>query len=108
MIDFISLLTRFILSLQSRDTHNRTMMLILNITKGEILHWFGLFGAGSVSFGKSVVAWACGALGLWGILSIMIGASSRLDAKQSEKYGGQPAYEEWKGSVKSSVIPFIN
>eukprot|EP00579_Thalassiosira_antarctica_P005080 CAMPEP_0201884026 /NCGR_PEP_ID=MMETSP0902-20130614/16367_1 /ASSEMBLY_ACC=CAM_ASM_000551 /TAXON_ID=420261 /ORGANISM="Thalassiosira antarctica, Strain CCMP982" /LENGTH=340 /DNA_ID=CAMNT_0048412913 /DNA_START=42 /DNA_END=1064 /DNA_ORIENTATION=+ len=74
---------------------------------GEILHWFGLFGAGSVSFGKSIAGWTCGGLGLFGILSIMMGASSRLDTKQSEKYGGQPAYDEWKGKVTSSVIPFI-
>lgn len=72
---------------------------------GEILHWVGLFGAGSVSFKKSITAWVCGGLGLWGILSIMFGASSRLDKKQSEKYGGQKGYEDWKVKVKSSVIP---
>jgi steroid 5-alpha reductase family enzyme len=74
---------------------------------GEILHWVGLFGVGSVTFGKSITAWACGILGLWGILGIMFGASSRLDKKQSEKYGGLAQYEEWKGRVRWSVIPFI-
>eukprot|EP00571_Detonula_confervacea_P010649 CAMPEP_0172306810 /NCGR_PEP_ID=MMETSP1058-20130122/7800_1 /TAXON_ID=83371 /ORGANISM="Detonula confervacea, Strain CCMP 353" /LENGTH=341 /DNA_ID=CAMNT_0013018805 /DNA_START=36 /DNA_END=1061 /DNA_ORIENTATION=- len=74
---------------------------------GEILHWSGIFAAGSVSFGKSITAWVPGVLGLWGILSIMFGASSRLDKKQSEKYDGQPAYDEWKGKVASSVIPFV-
>eukprot|EP00569_Conticribra_weissflogii_P003237 CAMPEP_0171345448 /NCGR_PEP_ID=MMETSP0878-20121228/21605_1 /TAXON_ID=67004 /ORGANISM="Thalassiosira weissflogii, Strain CCMP1336" /LENGTH=294 /DNA_ID=CAMNT_0011848851 /DNA_START=238 /DNA_END=1125 /DNA_ORIENTATION=- len=74
---------------------------------GEILFWLGLFGAGSVSFGKSVVAWVCGSLGLWGILSIMLGASYRLDKKQNEKYVGQVAFEEWKKEVNSSVIPLI-
>jgi steroid 5-alpha reductase family enzyme len=74
---------------------------------GEILFWVGLFGAGSVSFQKSIVAWLCGSLGLASILSIMFGASGRLDTKQQEKYGGQRKYEEWKDSVKYSVIPFF-
>lgn len=74
---------------------------------GEILFWVGLFGAGSVSFGKSIVAWLCGSLGLAAILSIMLGSSGRLDTKQQEKYGGQPKYEEWKDAVKYSVIPFF-
>ena len=74
---------------------------------GEILFWVGLFGAGSVSFQKSIVAWLCGSLGLAAILSIMLGASGRLDAKQQEKYEGQPKYDEWRGAVKYSVIPFF-
>ncbi len=74
---------------------------------GEILFWVGLFGAGSVSFQKSIVAWLCGCLGLASILSIMLGSSGRLDTKQQEKYGGQPKYEEWKDSVKYSVVPFF-
>lgn len=74
---------------------------------GEILHWVGLFGVGCVSFGDSPTAWVAGVSGLWGILGIMFGASSRLDKKQSEKYGGLAAYEEWRGRVRWSVIPFI-
>ena len=38
---------------------------------GEILHWAGIFGAGCVSFGTSIVAWVGGVLGLAGILSTM-------------------------------------
>jgi steroid 5-alpha reductase family enzyme len=74
---------------------------------GEILHWVGIFGVGCVSFGGSPAAWICGVLGLWGILGIMFGASSRLDEKQSERYGGLAAYEEWRGRVRWSVVPFI-
>ncbi|KAL3823541.1 hypothetical protein ACHAXA_002882 [Cyclostephanos tholiformis] len=74
---------------------------------GEMLHWIGLFGVGCVSFGTSITAWSCGILGLWGILGIMFGASSRLDGKQDEMYGGMPNYEEWKSRVRWSVIPFI-
>mmetsp|Transcript_7332 Transcript_7332/g.12923 ORF Transcript_7332/g.12923 Transcript_7332/m.12923 type:complete len:330 (+) Transcript_7332:116-1105(+) len=74
---------------------------------GEILQWVGIFGAGAVTFGKSGVAWICGVFGLWGILSLMLRQSLALDEKQSEKYGGQPAYEKWKETVTASVIPFI-
>jgi len=74
---------------------------------GEILHWSGLFAAGSVSFSKSITAWVSGSLGLMGILSIMFGASAGLDKKQAKKYEGQSAYDEWKGKVTSSVIPLI-
>lgn len=74
---------------------------------GEILYWAGLFVAGSVSFGNSIVPWTCGVMGLLGILSIMLGSSSRLDGKQSKNYGDQPEYVEWKRKVTASVIPFL-
>ncbi|KAL7545282.1 hypothetical protein ACHAWF_008628 [Thalassiosira exigua] len=74
---------------------------------GEILHWVGLFGAGSVTFGKSIVAWVCSCLGIWGIVRLMLGSSKGLDKKQSDKYKGQPAYEDWTTQVTSSVIPFV-
>lgn len=74
---------------------------------GEILVWIGLFAAGSVSFGKSIVAWVCSVLGLWGILGIMFGASSRLDKKQEDKYSSQQAYIEWKEKVPSSLVPLL-
>jgi steroid 5-alpha reductase family enzyme len=75
---------------------------------GEILVWIGVFAGGSVSFGKSIVAWICGALGLWGILGIMFNASSRLDKKQEEKYGKQNAYIEWKKQVSFPIVPFVS
>ena len=77
---------------------------------GEILHWIGLFGTGCVTFPfnrTSITPWICGILGLWGILSIMFGATSRLDKKQTEKYIGQINYEEWKKRVKWSIVPYI-
>ncbi|KAL7546011.1 hypothetical protein ACHAWF_009362, partial [Thalassiosira exigua] len=73
----------------------------------EILHWVGLFGTGSVTFGKLIVAWVCGYLGLWGIVGLLLGQSNGLDKKQSDIYKGQPAYEDWTRNVTSSVIPFI-
>jgi len=74
---------------------------------GEILYWAGLSVAGSVSFGNSTVQWSCAVLGLLGILSLMLGSSSRLDGKQSKAYGDQPNYVEWKRKVKASVIPLF-
>jgi len=74
---------------------------------GEILFWVGLFGSGSVSFQKSIVAWLGGCFGLSGILGVMFGASKSLDTKQQNKYGGQPKYDQWKNTVKFSVIPFV-
>lgn len=77
---------------------------------GEILHWIGLFGTGCVTFPfhrTFITPWICGILGLLGTLSIMFGASSRLDKKQTEKYTGQIYYEEWKKTVKWSIVPFI-
>ena len=74
---------------------------------GEIKHWLGVFGAGAVTFRKSILAWVTGSLGLYGIFSIMLTASKRLDKKQQEKYGGQEAFDEWAGQVSSSLVPLI-
>ena len=71
------------------------------------MHWLGVFGAGAVSFGKSIPAWLTSSLGLYGIVSIMLMASKRLDKKQQEKYSGQEAFDEWAGQVSSSLVPFF-
>ena len=62
---------------------------------GEVLFWAGTFAAGAPAFGANAGAWLVGALGLWGIVSIMLAATARLDGNQREKYGGQPAYDAW-------------
>lgn len=74
---------------------------------GEILFWFGVWLAGLPSFGTSVVAWLCSSVGLYGIVSIMQGASQRLETRHVEKYGGQLSYEAWKKDVPSPLIPFM-
>lgn len=74
--------------------------------EGEILHWIGIFGAGSVSFGRSATAWIAGILGVGGILNIMVMATAGLDKKQTEKYTGQPLYDDWKGKT-NSLVPFL-
>ncbi|KAJ1461134.1 hypothetical protein M885DRAFT_507757 [Pelagophyceae sp. CCMP2097] len=63
---------------------------------GEVLFWFGLFLGGVPSFGWQVLPYVTGTLGLFGITSIMLSATKRLDAKQADKYGGQPSFEVWK------------
>jgi len=72
---------------------------------GELLFWFGLFIGGAPSFGKQIVPWVCSSFGLFGIYSIMTGATKRLDGKQAEKYAGQTKYTEWRARVKSPIFP---
>ncbi|EJK71841.1 hypothetical protein THAOC_06678 [Thalassiosira oceanica] len=74
---------------------------------GEIMHWLGVFGAGAISFKKSALAWLTGSFGLYGIISIMLMASKRLDEKQQEKYSGQETFDEWAGQVSSSLVPLV-
>ena len=75
---------------------------------GEILFWVGLFVGGAPSFGKHAVAWICSGLGLMGILSIMLKATSGLEKRQSEKYTGQEKYDTWKSKVKYPLFPFVS
>jgi steroid 5-alpha reductase family enzyme len=75
---------------------------------GEILFWVGLFVGGAPSFGKHAVAWISSGLGLMGIVSIMLKATSGLEKRQSEKYTGQEKYDKWKAQVKYPLFPFVN
>lgn len=75
---------------------------------GELLFWFGLFLGGAPSFGKQIIPWVCSSFGLFGIYSIMTGATKRLDGKQTDNYSGQSKYDEWRASVKSPLFPFVN
>jgi steroid 5-alpha reductase family enzyme len=74
---------------------------------GEVLFWVGLFVAGSASFGNSILAWLASATGLFGIYSIMSGATRRLEKRQAEDYGGQKSYEDWKENVPAPLFPFV-
>jgi steroid 5-alpha reductase family enzyme len=75
---------------------------------GEVIFWAGMLMGGAPSFGKSIQAWICSLLGMYGILGIMRNATSRLDAKQAEKYKNQEAYELWRIRVESPLVPFIH
>ena len=75
---------------------------------GEILFWLGLFFGGAVCFeGGNAVAWTFSTLGLWGILSIMLGSTKRLEKKQEDMYGKQEKYEKWRQNVRWPLIPFV-
>lgn len=74
---------------------------------GEIMFWTGMVVGGAPSFGKSITAWVCSLLGLYGIVGIMRNATSRLDKKQQEKYKGQDAYDLWTQKVKAPLVPFV-
>jgi len=75
---------------------------------GEIVYWTGLVIGGAPSFGKSVIAWLCSSLGLYGIVSIMTNATKRLDAQQKEKYEGQEKYDTWRDEVAAPLVPFTS
>ena len=62
---------------------------------GELVFWYGLLLGGLPSFGTSVVAYVCSALGISGITFIMLGAAKRLEGKQSEKWGETDEYDEY-------------
>lgn len=74
---------------------------------GEVVFWFGVWLAGLPSFEKSVIAWLCSSAGLYGIISIMRGATKSLEKRHTEKYGGQPKYETWKKDVPAPLFPFV-
>ena len=75
---------------------------------GEVLFWVGLLVGGAPSFGKSIPTWACSIEGVVvGIVSIIIKASSGLENKQTEKYGGQDMYETYKSQVTWPLLPFV-
>jgi steroid 5-alpha reductase family enzyme len=74
---------------------------------GEVLFWSGLWLAGVPSFGSSMLAWVASTAGLYGIVSIMRGATKKLEQRQEEKYRGQPKYEAWKKMVPAPLIPFL-
>ena len=74
---------------------------------GEILVWLGFWLAGAPTFGRSIIAWLCSSLGLYGITFIMRTSSAKLEERQAKKYGGQAEYENWKEKVPAPLFPFV-
>jgi steroid 5-alpha reductase family enzyme len=74
---------------------------------GEVIFWFGTYLAGAPSFGRSIIAWVASSVGVYGICTIMVGATKRLEKRHAENYGGQEAYESWKKKVPATLIPFV-
>ena len=61
---------------------------------GEMVFWLGGFIAGLAAY-TSVAAWLVAAIGLVCIELIMLGSARRLELKQAERYGSDPAYQAY-------------
>jgi steroid 5-alpha reductase family enzyme len=72
---------------------------------GEIVFWLGLW-VSAMSTYRSLPAWALGSLGFLFIVLVMIGASRRLELKQSKNYGSSAAFEAYSRRVPI-LIPFL-
>jgi len=68
---------------------------------GEMVFWLGLWVSAMSTF-QTLSAWALGSLGFLLIVLVMIGASRRLELKQSKNYGSDAAYE-----VYSQKVPIL-
>ena len=72
---------------------------------GEMLFWFGLFVSG-VSAYASLGDWLIAAIGLVCIELIMLGSARRLELKQAERYGSDPAYRDYVRRVPI-LLPLV-
>ena len=61
---------------------------------GEMLFWLGNFIAGVAAY-QSVGNWLVAGIGLVCIELIMLGSARRLELKQAERYGSDPAYLDY-------------
>lgn len=72
---------------------------------GEILVWVGLF-IGSMSCLYGPLQWSISLLGLGAIVFIMFNGARRLEKRQTESYGADPAFRAYCGKVPI-IIPLI-
>jgi steroid 5-alpha reductase family enzyme len=72
---------------------------------GEMVFWFGLW-VSAISNYRTLPAWALGSLGLLLIVLVMIGASRRLELKQSKNYASNAAFDAYSRRVPI-LIPFL-
>lgn len=72
---------------------------------GEMLFWLGGFVAGLSAY-RSLGAWLVAGIGLVCIELIMLGSARRLELKQAERYGGEPAYRDYVERVPI-LIPLL-
>ena len=81
---------------------------------GEVIFWAGILISGIPSFcgeygrekyitAANTFALVCSIFGFIGISQIMVGATNRLETKQSKMYGGEKKYEEWKKNVPALI-----
>jgi steroid 5-alpha reductase family enzyme len=72
---------------------------------GEMVFWLGLW-VSAMSTYRTFSAWALGSLGLLFIVLVMVGASRRLELKQSKTYAFNAAYEAYVRRVPI-LLPFL-
>jgi steroid 5-alpha reductase family enzyme len=65
---------------------------------GEILFWCGVWIAG-ISAYPTVLVWILATTALVYMLLLMIGAARNLEAKQDERYGAEPGYQDYVNTV---------
>ena len=75
---------------------------------GELVFWFGLYMGGVMDFGSSSTAWIASTAGLFCIVYIMLGSTKRLELKQTEHYGRQPKFEQWRRRVRAPLVPGVH
>jgi steroid 5-alpha reductase family enzyme len=74
---------------------------------GEVLVWIGIYITSAYSLGTNIIAWVCSTIGLWSIVSIMLGSTVKLEQKHQEKYGKQEKFQAWRNHVRAPLIPFV-
>ena len=72
---------------------------------GEMLFWLGLW-VSAISTYRSLPTWLVGSLGLPLIVSVMFGASRRLELKQDKNYASSAAYQVYSRRVPI-LFPFL-
>jgi len=72
---------------------------------GEIMVWIGNWVLGFV-FYTSALQWIASFVGLVCIVLIMMGSTKRLEQAQDDRYGAQPAYQEYTRTVPV-LFPFV-
>lgn len=61
---------------------------------GELLFWSGSFIAGTCSY-QGTAEWLSASMGLAAITATMVGATSRLERKEAQRYAGAPGRESY-------------
>lgn len=72
---------------------------------GEMVFWLGVWVSAMATY-RTLPAWALGSHGFLFIVVVMVGASRRLELKQSKNYGSNAAYEVYSRRVPI-LVPFL-
>ncbi len=72
---------------------------------GEMVFWFGVW-ISALSAYHGLLTWLLGSIGLVVITFIMLGSSRRLETKQTDRYGADPAYQVY-AKTTPILFPFL-